>query len=146
MAVAGGILRGSGLLVLGASVNIGSFYLFGIPCGLVLTFIFDFGLLGLILGLLLADVAAAIIFLIAIVFLNWDKLSKQAIQRIRDLETPASSVNLLEDIELDEYAEDNEEEQEDGVNVDDLYNLENLKTLDNNDKGNTIDIDDIPSN
>jgi hypothetical protein len=52
--VACGILRGSARPSTGACINLGSFYLVGLPLSLLLAFVFKLGLLGLWLGLLAA--------------------------------------------------------------------------------------------
>jgi len=56
-AVTGGILRSRGRLTLGAVLNFISYYIVGIPCGLLLTFKFHMELFGLWIGL-----AAALLF------------------------------------------------------------------------------------
>ena len=51
-----GILRGSGRQSLGAAVNFCSYYIVGLPIGIVLALVADLGALGLWSGLGIADV------------------------------------------------------------------------------------------
>ncbi|KEH26961.1 MATE efflux family protein [Medicago truncatula] len=68
-----GIARGCGWQKLGAFVNLGSFYLVGIPFSAVLAFIFHMKGQGLFLGLVTALIVQVVCFLIVIWRTNWEK-------------------------------------------------------------------------
>ena len=54
--VISGIIRGSGRQLIGAGVNFVSYYIFGLPVGIVLALVADLGALGVWSGLIIADV------------------------------------------------------------------------------------------
>ena len=51
-----GILRGSGRQAIASLVNFVSYYLFGVPVGIVLALVADMGTLGLWIGLLVGGI------------------------------------------------------------------------------------------
>ncbi|KAF3670052.1 putative RING-H2 finger protein ATL71-like [Capsicum annuum] len=77
-----GIARGCGWQKIGAFVNLGTFYLWGIPAGMVLAFVFHFGGKGLWSGIILSISAQALIYSAVILRTNWDKQAKNAADRV----------------------------------------------------------------
>ncbi|CAN4106525.1 unnamed protein product [Withania somnifera] len=77
-----GIARGCGWQRVGAFVNLGAFYLWGIPTGIVLAFVYHVGGKGLWLGIILAIAAQALIYAVVILRTNWDKQAKKAADRV----------------------------------------------------------------
>ncbi|XP_055823023.1 protein DETOXIFICATION 16-like [Solanum dulcamara] len=77
-----GISRGCGWQNIGASVNLGAFYLWGIPAGIVLAFVYHVGGKGLWLGIILAIFAQTLIYSVVILRTNWDKQAKKAAVRV----------------------------------------------------------------
>lgn len=73
-----GILRGSARPSTGACINLGSFYLIGLPLSLLLAFVFKLGLLGLWLGLLTAVTTCAALTVVSIVRTDWVKQAVRA--------------------------------------------------------------------
>ncbi|XP_059287205.1 protein DETOXIFICATION 16-like [Lycium ferocissimum] len=83
-AVLSGTARGCGWQKIGAVVNLGAYYLFGIPAGVILAFVYHFGGKGLWLGITLALFAQALLLSIVTLRTNWEKEAKKAVDR----ETP----------------------------------------------------------
>ncbi|CAO2827211.1 unnamed protein product [Amaranthus hypochondriacus] len=82
-----GVLRGLARPKLGATVNLGSFYLVGMPMALWFGFELGFGFKGLWLGLLSAQVSCVIAMLLVLVRTNW----KIHAQRAQDLTQDADN-------------------------------------------------------
>ncbi|KAK4720775.1 hypothetical protein R3W88_011008 [Solanum pinnatisectum] len=80
--VLSGIARGCGWQKIGAIVNLGAYYLWGIPAGIVLGFFYHVGGKGLWLGLTLSLLAQALIYLVVTLGTNWDKEAKKAADRV----------------------------------------------------------------
>ncbi|KMT12162.1 hypothetical protein BVRB_5g101100 [Beta vulgaris subsp. vulgaris] len=76
-----GVLRGLARPKLGATVNLGSFYLVGMPVALWLGFKLGFGFKGLWLGLLAAQGSCVVAMLIVLVRTNW-KIQAQRAQEL----------------------------------------------------------------
>eukprot|EP01018_Ginkgo_biloba_P006097 Gb_01707 [translate_table: standard] len=66
-----GVLRGSARPSTGANINLGSFYMVGMPVAMVLSFLFDLGFVGLWLGLLAAQATCAILMLLVLLRTDW---------------------------------------------------------------------------
>uniref|UniRef100_K7MM63 Polysaccharide biosynthesis protein C-terminal domain-containing protein n=1 Tax=Glycine max TaxID=3847 RepID=K7MM63_SOYBN len=64
-------VNGSARPTLGAKINLVSFYVVGLPVALLMSFVFDLGLLGLLLGLLLAQIVRASVMTIVLARTNW---------------------------------------------------------------------------
>ncbi|XP_075093701.1 protein DETOXIFICATION 16-like [Nicotiana tabacum] len=77
-----GTARGCGWQKIGAIVNLGAYYLFGIPAGVILAFVYHFGGKGLWLGITLALFAQALLLLIVTLQTNWEKQAKKAADRV----------------------------------------------------------------
>lgn len=80
--VLSGTARGCGWQKIGAVVNLGAYYLFGIPAGVILAFVYHFGGKGLWLGITLALFAQALLLLIITLQTNWEKEAKKAADRV----------------------------------------------------------------
>ncbi|XP_024642347.2 protein DETOXIFICATION 15-like [Medicago truncatula] len=90
-----GIARGCGWQKLGAFVNLGSFYLVGIPFSAVLAFIFHMKGQGLFLGLVTALIVQVVCFLIVIWRTNWEKEANKAAIRVQGNGVQANVLPLL---------------------------------------------------
>ncbi|XP_060171033.1 protein DETOXIFICATION 16-like [Lycium barbarum] len=77
-----GIARGCGWQKIGAFVNLGAFYLWGIPAGAVLAFVYHVGGKGLWMGIILAISAQALIYSVVILRTNWDKQANKVADRV----------------------------------------------------------------
>ncbi|XP_047271014.1 protein DETOXIFICATION 16-like isoform X1 [Capsicum annuum] len=74
--VLSGTARGCGWQKIGSFVNLGAYYLFGIPAGVILAFVYHFGGMGLWFGITLALFAQALLLLIVTLRTNWEKEAK----------------------------------------------------------------------
>ncbi|KAG5243661.1 protein DETOXIFICATION [Salix suchowensis] len=75
-----GTARGCGWQKIGAAINLGAYYLLGIPCSVILAFVYHFGgsllkygLQGLWAGLIVALVFQALALLVIILRTSWEK-------------------------------------------------------------------------
>ncbi|KAL0701663.1 hypothetical protein Bca4012_057785 [Brassica carinata] len=82
--VLSGVARGCGWQKIGAFVNLGSYYLVGVPLGLVLGFHFHIGGRGLWLGIVTALAVQVLCLSLVTIFTNWDKEAKKATNRVGD--------------------------------------------------------------
>ncbi|XP_060171583.1 protein DETOXIFICATION 16-like isoform X2 [Lycium barbarum] len=80
--VLSGTARGCGWQKIGAVVNLGAYYLFGIPAGVILAFVYHFGGKGLWWGITLSLFAQALLLLIVTLQTNWEKEAKKAADRM----------------------------------------------------------------
>ncbi|GAB4853592.1 Protein DETOXIFICATION 16 [Ancistrocladus abbreviatus] len=71
--VLSGTARGCGWQRIGAFVNLGAYYLVGIPCSLLLAFFFHFGGKGLWMGIIAALSVQALLLLVITLRTDWDK-------------------------------------------------------------------------
>ncbi|SNX82811.1 uncharacterized protein MEPE_01517 [Melanopsichium pennsylvanicum] len=93
--IAGGVLRGTGRQAAGAGINMVSYYIIGIPVGLVLTFTrINLGLSGLWWGLTIALLfgSAGMIWLISITDWDWEVKKVQLRMAVDDPSDPAHQV------------------------------------------------------
>lgn len=91
--VLSGTARGCGWQKIGAFVNLGSYYLVGIPCAILLGFVLHVGGKGLWLGIICALVVQ--VFCLFCIFLrtNWDQEAKKATERVHDSTIPTDTVS-----------------------------------------------------
>ncbi|KAL0801746.1 hypothetical protein Bca101_056922 [Brassica carinata] len=82
--VLSGVARGCGWQKIGACINLGSYYLVGVPLGLVLGFHFHIGGRGLWLGIVTALAVQVLGLSLVTIFTNWDKEAKKATNRVGD--------------------------------------------------------------
>ncbi|KAL6983080.1 Protein DETOXIFICATION 48 [Sarracenia purpurea var. burkii] len=83
-----GVLRGSARPAIGANINLGSFYLVGMPVAIFMGFPAKMGFIGLWLGLLAAQASCAFLMLIVLGRTDWTA----QVQRAREL-TKSSSLS-----------------------------------------------------
>ncbi|KAG7638458.1 Multi antimicrobial extrusion protein [Arabidopsis thaliana x Arabidopsis arenosa] len=79
--VLSGVARGCGWQKIGAFVNLGSYYLVGVPFGLLLGFHFHVGGRGLWLGIICALIVQGVCLSLITFFTNWDEEVKKATSR-----------------------------------------------------------------
>ncbi|XP_028802191.1 protein DETOXIFICATION 48-like [Neltuma alba] len=84
-----GVLRGSARPTIGANINLGSFYLVGMPVAMLLGFVLKMGFAGLWLGLLAAQASCAALMMFVLVRTDW----KEQVRRARDLTAAPSSAS-----------------------------------------------------
>lgn len=77
-----GIARGSGWQKLGAYVNLGAYYVFGIPIAVILGFWFELRGKGLWIGILVGAFCQALLLALITGFTNWEKQAIKARERI----------------------------------------------------------------
>ncbi|CAL0308286.1 unnamed protein product [Lupinus luteus] len=83
-AVLSGVARGGGWQYLGAYVNLGSFYLVGVPVGVLLGFIAHFRAKGLWIGIVLGSIVQSIFLSLVTALTNWKKQANMARDRMLD--------------------------------------------------------------
>ena len=76
--VLAGIIRGSGRQSGGAIANFISFWLFGVPLGIVLVFVVNMGILGFWLGLVTGEVVQTLIYCVVVLTIRWKKQAVKA--------------------------------------------------------------------
>ncbi|GLU21675.1 hypothetical protein SLE2022_378020 [Rubroshorea leprosula] len=81
--VLSGVAVGAGWQTVVAFVNIGCYYVFGVPLGLILGFKLDLGVKGIWSGMLLGTVLQTIILFIMVYRTNWHKEASIAEDRIK---------------------------------------------------------------
>lgn len=81
-AVLSGVARGSGWLNIGAFVNLGAYYLVGIPVAVVLGFVLHLRGKGLWIGILAGTTVQATLLALVTAFTNWQKQATKARERI----------------------------------------------------------------
>ncbi|WCJ42397.1 MATE efflux family protein [Euphorbia peplus] len=89
--VLAGTARGCGWQKIGAIINLGAYYLFGLPCSVILAFVYHLGGKGLWTGIIVALVSQTIGLLVITLRTNWEKESKKASDRV------FSSINIISD-------------------------------------------------
>ncbi|XP_004299024.1 PREDICTED: MATE efflux family protein 9-like [Fragaria vesca subsp. vesca] len=77
-----GIARGSGWQDLGVYVNLGAYYLIGIPVAATLGFWFDFRGRGLWIGILVGSFLQVVLYSIITSCTNWEEKAKKARERV----------------------------------------------------------------
>ncbi|CAN6584290.1 unnamed protein product [Malus baccata var. baccata] len=88
-----GVLRGSARPTIGANINLGSFYLVGMPVAMLMGFVVKMGFAGLWLGLLAAQGSCALLMFYVLCTTDWNLQVKRA----NDL-TQASSASTTSSI------------------------------------------------
>ncbi|GLT60380.1 hypothetical protein SLA2020_331480 [Shorea laevis] len=91
--VLSGTVRGCGLQKIGAYINLGSYYLVGIPCAIVLAFVLHVGGKGLWLGIICALVVQVTSLIIILVRTNWEQEAKKAMERVHNSTVPVDPVS-----------------------------------------------------
>ncbi|XP_061343670.1 protein DETOXIFICATION 16-like isoform X2 [Gastrolobium bilobum] len=91
--VLSGTARGCGWQKIGAFVNLGSYYLVGIPSAIVLAFVLHIGGKGLWLGIICALIVQVISLMIITIRTDWEQEAKKATDRVYCSITPDSIVS-----------------------------------------------------
>ncbi|XP_028091224.1 protein DETOXIFICATION 16-like [Camellia sinensis] len=91
--VLSGAVRGCGWQKVGAFVNLGSYYLVGIPSALLLAFVIHVGGRGLWLGIICALIVQVLSLLIITLRTNWEQEAKKATERVYDSIIPVDIVS-----------------------------------------------------
>ncbi|OIW20820.1 hypothetical protein TanjilG_23803 [Lupinus angustifolius] len=91
--VLSGTVRGCGRQKFGAYVNLGSYYLFGIPSSIVFAFVLHIGGKGLWLGIICALFVQGVSFLIVTIRTDWEQEAKKVADRVYDSLIPESVVS-----------------------------------------------------
>ncbi|GAA0186784.1 transporter [Lithospermum erythrorhizon] len=86
--VLSGTVRGCGFQKIGAYINLGSYYLVGIPTAIFLAFVVHFGGKGLWTGIICALCVQVTSFLTIIVRTNWVDEARKAKERVYDSSVP----------------------------------------------------------
>ncbi|KAL2321141.1 hypothetical protein Fmac_030110 [Flemingia macrophylla] len=77
-----GVARGCGWQKVGAFVNLGSYYLLGVPFSVVTAFVLHLKGRGLFLGIVLALIVQVLCFLVITLRANWEKEANKAAKRV----------------------------------------------------------------
>ncbi|XP_031475743.1 protein DETOXIFICATION 12-like [Nymphaea colorata] len=85
--VLSGVARGCGRQHLGAYVNLGAFYLLGLPISVILGFYYHFGAIGLWIGILCGSTVQTILLSIITALTDWEKQVENAKDRVIDKPT-----------------------------------------------------------
>nr|QJD20792.1 multidrug and toxic compound extrusion 2 [Datisca glomerata] len=91
--VLSGTARGCGWQKIGAYVNLGSYYLIGLPFAVLLAFVFNVGGKGLWLGILCALTVQVLSLCIITIRTNWDHEARKATERVYDSIIPVNVVS-----------------------------------------------------
>ncbi|XP_058221319.1 protein DETOXIFICATION 27-like [Rhododendron vialii] len=86
--VLSGVAVGSGWQSYVAYINIGCYYLIGIPVGLFLGSFFNFGVKGIWGGMIFGTAAQTTILAIITIFCDWEKEAQKAVQQVKHLASP----------------------------------------------------------
>ncbi|XP_069152178.1 protein DETOXIFICATION 16-like isoform X1 [Solanum lycopersicum] len=70
--VLSGTARGCGWQKLGALVNLVAYYVVGLPCAVILTFVFHFGAKGLWTGIISGSGLQALLYILITLRINWE--------------------------------------------------------------------------
>ncbi|XP_022135301.1 protein DETOXIFICATION 16-like isoform X2 [Momordica charantia] len=80
--VLSGTARGCGWQKIGAWVNLGAYYLVGLPCAIIFTFVFHFGGKGLWMGITCGSCLQSVLLLFITFRTNWDDQARKAKERM----------------------------------------------------------------
>ncbi|KAJ0527769.1 putative multi antimicrobial extrusion protein [Helianthus annuus] len=80
--VLSGTARGCGWQKIGAAVNLGAYYIIGLPCSAILTFVFHYGGMGLWMGIISGSGLQAILLLVITMRTNWEQQAINARNRV----------------------------------------------------------------
>ncbi|KAF8410653.1 hypothetical protein HHK36_003185 [Tetracentron sinense] len=86
-----GVLRGSARPTIGANINLGSFYLVGMPVAIFFGFVAKMGFAGLWIGLLAAQACCAILMFYVLGTTDWVVQVERAKELTRESSTPSST-------------------------------------------------------
>ncbi|XVF09518.1 hypothetical protein REPUB_Repub07fG0100300 [Reevesia pubescens] len=89
--VLSGIARGCGWQKIGAWINLGSYYILGVPVAVTLAFVLHLKAKGLWLGIMSAFLLQVLLFLIITIRADWDKQANKVAVRVNASETTAAN-------------------------------------------------------
>ncbi|XP_015068543.1 protein DETOXIFICATION 16-like [Solanum pennellii] len=81
--VLSGTARGCGWQKLGALVNLVAYYVVGLPCAVILTFVFHFGAKGLWTGIISGSGLQALLYILITLRINWELQAMKAMCRVQ---------------------------------------------------------------
>ncbi|XP_052179342.1 protein DETOXIFICATION 16-like [Diospyros lotus] len=87
--VLSGTVRGCGRQKIGAFINLGSYYLMGIPCAIMFAFVLQIKGKGLWLGIICGLIVQVLSLLTITIRTNWEQEAKKATERVYDSLFPA---------------------------------------------------------
>ncbi|XP_057974198.1 protein DETOXIFICATION 16-like isoform X2 [Malania oleifera] len=91
--VLSGAARGCGWQKIGAVINLGSYYLVGIPSAILLAFVLHVGGKGLWTGIICGLLVQASLLFTMTIRTNWDQEAKKAMERVQDSTIPVDIVS-----------------------------------------------------
>ncbi|CAI9113484.1 OLC1v1014095C1 [Oldenlandia corymbosa var. corymbosa] len=91
--VLSGTVRGCGWQKIGAYINLGSYYIVGIPVAILLAFVLHIGGMGLWLGIILALIVQVVSLFTITVRTNWEQEAKIARERVYNSLIPVDIVS-----------------------------------------------------
>lgn len=91
-----GVLRGTARPTVGANVNLGCFYMVGMPVGVGLAFFWGYDFEGLWLGLLAAQASCLVAMLVVLGFTDWERQARRAQELTRGGDQAAAVVDSEE--------------------------------------------------
>ncbi|KAL4584887.1 hypothetical protein LXL04_009497 [Taraxacum kok-saghyz] len=83
--VLSGVARGCGWQKMCTFVNLGAYYLVGLPSAMALTFVYGFGGKGLWMGIICGSGVQAALLLAIMAWTNWEKEAKKTMNRVYDI-------------------------------------------------------------
>ncbi|XP_038984571.1 protein DETOXIFICATION 16-like isoform X2 [Phoenix dactylifera] len=92
--VLSGTTRGCGWQKIGAVINLGAFYIVGIPTSVLLAFVVHMGGKGLWIGIICALFVQDLFYGLIMIFTNWEKEARKAGDRVNSTMIPMDGVSL----------------------------------------------------
>ncbi|KAL7127651.1 hypothetical protein ABFS83_14G266500 [Erythranthe nasuta] len=90
-----GVLRGSARPTIGANINLGSFYLVGMPVAFLMGFVLKMGFAGLWVGLLAAQASCAVLMLVVLCRTDWSVQVDRAKELTATHQSPSPAPLIL---------------------------------------------------
>ncbi|XP_030448819.1 protein DETOXIFICATION 49-like [Syzygium oleosum] len=112
-----GVLRGTARPKVGANVNLGCFYVVGMPVGVGLAFFCGFDFEGLWLGLLAAQASCLVTMLAVLGFTDWERQAQRAQELTRDAGDQAAAAAVVDNEEVEAKKPLIAEIKEDSLNL-----------------------------
>ena len=89
-----GLIRGLGLQEVASYIALACYWLLGIPLAIVLTFVFDIGVVGLFGGFIAATGFQCLLYFVILVRTNWQEIADLAAERIKKEEEDISTYKV----------------------------------------------------
>jgi MATE family multidrug resistance protein len=90
--VLSGAVRGCGFQKVGAFINLGAYYLVGLPNAALLAFVFHLSGRGLWLGIISALTVQVLLLFFVMLRINWEEEAKKAVDRVHDDTIPVGVI------------------------------------------------------